>query len=292
MFANKNVDIEKINNDFLKVKLVNKKDFWKKNIKRKAIYSFYRFGILKKHVKRFNKYDIKEIDTSSNYFSEDRIVIYTVIFGNYDNIVEPDYVPDNCDYFIITDNNISQNSKWKKFNVELDTYSLIDKSNIEKNRYFKMKPHELFSDYKYSIYVDGNIKISTDFTEFIHNMNSYGLKLHNHYRQSCVYKEINNCIKIKKDNEANLLRHMNHLKASGMPQNYGMLEAPVIVREHNNPDCVRIMEEWWKEFSKYSKRDQISLPFILWKNKIKISEVAILGKDIYSNYAFRKVKHR
>jgi hypothetical protein len=52
------------------------------------------------------------------------------------------------------------------------------------------------------------------------------------------------------------------------------------------------MEEWWKEFIEYSKRDQISLPYVLWKNGIKINDVNELGKDLSTNYAFQKSIHR
>ena len=38
-----------------------------------------------------------------DYFSEDRIAIYTCIIGAYDEILEPVFIPDNCDFYLITD---------------------------------------------------------------------------------------------------------------------------------------------------------------------------------------------
>jgi len=55
--------------------------------------------------------------------------------------------------------------------------------------------------------------------------------------------------------------------------------------------CKKLMEEWWKEFLTYSKRDQISMPYVLYKNRISISEVGTLGNNVYENPSFRIVTH-
>lgn len=275
----------------LKKKKINRKEFWSKSPKRKLV--LYLNSI---NVNIFNNllkksYEFLDINRECNYFSHERIAIYTSIFGKYDEINELDCVPDNCDFYIITDQNINEESCWKKIPINLKDYGLDGKSNIIKNRFFKMFPEKVFSDYKFSIYVDGNIKIKTDLTEFIHNMNQYGIKMHKHYRRNCVYKEIEKCLEVGRDTSEGLRRHMEHLMNEGMPEEYGLLEAPVIVREHHNPICLKLMNEWWQEFLEYSKRDQISLPYVLWKNNIKIEEIALLGNDIFSNYAFQRVKH-
>ena len=77
-----------------------------------------------------------------------------------------------------------------------------------------------------------------------------------------------------------------------MPKNYGLLQCNLIVREHNNETCIKIMQDWWQEFKNYSKRDQISLPHVLYKNNIKIENVGILGNNIYPNPSFRILTHK
>lgn len=77
-----------------------------------------------------------------------------------------------------------------------------------------------------------------------------------------------------------------------MPKNYGLLQCNIIVREHNNPLCIKIMEEWWQEFQKYSKRDQISLPHVLYMNNVKVEQVGILGNNVYMNPSFRILLHK
>lgn len=274
------------------IKSMNRELFWKANIKRRAIYYLSSHSIFNKLIDKISPYELLyRFENKADYFSEERIAVYTSVFGGYDKIINPIVAPDNCDFFIFTDCVIDEDSIWKKIDISLSDFGLEGKNDIEKNRFFKMHPHKLFPDYKYSIYIDGNIKIMTDLTEFIKDMNPYGLVMHNHYRQNCVYKEIKKCKKIKKDKRENLELHYKHLKENGMPNNYGMLEAPIIVREHSNDRCIKIMEDWWDEFEKYSKRDQISLPYVLFKENIRINEIAKLGNDIYSNFAFKKVSH-
>ena len=77
-----------------------------------------------------------------------------------------------------------------------------------------------------------------------------------------------------------------------MPHNYGLLQCNVIVREHHNEMCKKIMEEWWEEFLKHPQRDQISLPYVLYKNKIPTNKISILGNNVYNNPSFRVILHK
>lgn len=228
-----------------------------------------------------------------NYFSNDRIAVYTVIFGAYDDVFEPATNPDNVDFFIFTDQVIPEDSVWEKIEVDLADYGLEDANSIIKNRFFKILPHLFFgdSDYKYSLYVDGNEMVMTDPTEFIHRMNKYGMLFHDHYRVDCSYVEVERSRVQGLGSDEEYDAHNAYLRAEGFPENYGMVECPIILREHDNPTCQMVMEEWWTEFLANSKRDQVNLPLVLWRHGIRTTEIAGLGSDIYSNYAFLKVPH-
>ena len=36
----------------------------------------------------------------------------------------------------------------------------------------------------------------------------------------------------------------------------------VILRRHNEKDCIRVMEDWWTEIKYGSKRDQLSFNYV------------------------------
>lgn len=229
---------------------------------------------------------------SINYFSNEKIAVYTANYGPYKQLVEPVTVPDNCDFYIFTDQEVPDHSVWEKIEVDFEQYDLEDASNIQKNLFLKLHSHLFFKDYTYSLYVNNNIKILTDPTEFIERMNEYGVIVHDNYRVDCAYIEIERCrvLNLLTEEEAN--DQKAYLEEEGLPQNYGFLESPVLFRDHRNETGREIMEEWWQEFKKQGKRDQISLPLVLYRRGIRTLELAGLGYDLYSNYAFRKVHQR
>lgn len=90
-----------------------------------------------------------------DYSDDVKVAIYTCIVGDYDTIKEPMYINSICcDYFVITDQNVSPDSSWNKINLQ-DVKGMppgLDASTA--NRWIKLHPHELFPEYDYSIYVD------------------------------------------------------------------------------------------------------------------------------------------
>ena len=85
-----------------------------------------------------------------------KIAIYTSIFGNYDNLSDIKYKPNNCDFICFTESNI-QSKGWQIVQVP----ELYSDSNRNAKRY-KILPHKYLSEYDVSIYMDGNFEISKD----------------------------------------------------------------------------------------------------------------------------------
>jgi len=225
-----------------------------------------------------------------NYFSKHRIAIYTAIFGSVDEIHEPIFVPDNCDFFIFTDQPVRPDSSWQVMTTERIPAEIAQNSVLA-NRYVKMFPDRFFPEYAYTIYLDGKFQARTDLTEFIQDMPAQGLRMFRHPLRHCVYDEIETCIKLGKGSAEELRAHAKHLHSSGMPVKYGMLEGGFIVRQTGNPICQALMAEWWQEFLHYSKRDQVSLPFVLWNHQIATADLAIKEMGIWTNPAIKKWPH-
>lgn len=227
---------------------------------------------------------------ADDYFTNDRIAVYTCVFGKYDSLQEPVIKPDNIDYYIITDRPVPDSSLWKT--VSWEHCCSDELSCVEKNRYFKMHPECIFPKYRYSIYIDGNIKVISDLSPYVKLLGQEGIGFHYHNQRQCAYEELEAIKLAYKARKEDADAYKTFLLKKKFPKNYGLLECNVIVREHDNPICRKIMDEWWKQFRDHIKRDQVSLPFVLFSNGIKVDSVAVLGKDVYSNYSFRIVKHK
>ena len=83
-------------------------------------------------------------------------VIYICITGNYDQIINHDFVNHEYDYVCFTDNipKDRENYIWQFKPLQ---FNKLD--NVRNNRWHKLHPHLLFSEYEESLYLDGNINI-------------------------------------------------------------------------------------------------------------------------------------
>ena len=110
----------------------------------------------------------------------------------------------------------------------------------------------------------------------------------------CIYEEYKWIYKEKVDIRSIVRKEWKLIKQAGMPRNYGAFETNLIYRKHNLPEIINLMEEWWYFIENYSKRDQLSFPYIMWKNKRLIEDYAFHNlKPYYKDYClFTHCKER
>jgi hypothetical protein len=197
--------------------------------------------------------------------NSEKIVIYTVISGNYDTLKQPEVIGNHFRYVCFTDQEFKEEQQW-------EIRPLLTKFNnpILVNRYHKMHPHILFPENKYSVYIDGNIQITGShlYDRVLELIKANAvLSLITHPDRVCVYKEAEVCVNNGLDSTLRIWRYIAFLKKRQYPSNNGLIEANIIFRMHKIKPIIQLMEEWWKFFRKFSYRDQLTLPYVLWKNK-------------------------
>ncbi len=204
-------------------------------------------------------------------------VIYTCITDGYDDLslmTTPTFIEHNCDYVCFTDNTSDIAAKqigvWETRPL---AYTSLD--NTRNNRWHKMHPHELFKNYMDSLYIDANVDILSHSLLSSAKMLRSSIAIPLHPLRDCIYDEYLNAFAEFIDNPRSMRSELNLIKASGMPKHYGLTENNVIYRLHNDPKIIEIMNEWWEMTTNYSRRDQLSLAWLLWKHGIKISEIAL-----------------
>ena len=205
-------------------------------------------------------------------------VVYTVAFGNYDNVAAVNSEWD-CDFVCFTDNPSMIGAGWQVVIVQLD-----DESPATASRRIKILPHKLFTNYQISLYVDGNIKIVADPSPLFEKYLEKGLSaIPTHPDRNCAYKEAHLCINMGLSNKEVTEKQMAKYEADGLPKNNGMTANGIMFRRHNDENIIRIMESWFKEYCRGGKRDQLSLSYLIWKYKIDVLEV-IEGAYITNKY--------
>lgn len=216
---------------------------------------------------------------SKNFFKfqkRNQTAIYTCVVGEYDEVEEPEIIENNCDYYIISDKEPKKNTIYNYTNID----KILGKSDLDdtrKNRYCKINAHKVFPQYRYSIYIDGNIVLKKGIMQYIQRLPKTRIIALARASHTSIYAEALRCMMHGRDDKQKFLDQTEKYWLEGMPEDFGLVAPTIMVREHNNPICVKLMEEWWKEVAKYSKRDMISLPYVLWKNGYTINDIKTLS---------------
>lgn len=208
-----------------------------------------------------------------------KVAVYTAVFGGYDAVCFPRYLNHEMDFFYVSDNKPNRLPEYYHWIDAKDIIPAYITSPIQRNRFVKMHPHLFLKDYSYSIYLDGNVIIKEDISNFIRESKT-GIAVYMHPMRECIYYEALSTVNFKRVDVDDVCAQMERYLEEGMPCRYGLTEMPVIAREHMKKACVGIMETWWKEFEHEAQRDQLSFMYALWKNGFALSDLACLGKDV------------
>jgi hypothetical protein len=226
-------------------------------------------------------------------------VIYTSIFGNYDEPHQQLYIPEGYDLVMFTDMDLKSN-QWEVRN-ELPLYT----DNVRNAKRFKILPHRFLSEYDVSIYIDGNYVVKNNINELVEKfLSDVNAAFYDHNQQpaydkrNCIYQEayaikylyeINpSPNKQPKDNLDVIQRQVSKYMNEGYPEQNGLINGGIILRRHNEKDCIETMESWWKEIKYHSRRDQLSFNYVAWKNNFKFNYLE--GHD-RTNHYFNFMKH-
>lgn len=211
-----------------------------------------------------------------------RVVVYSCITGGYDLPHEPLFLRQHIDYMLFTSDPTIGVGAWQIRTIP-DAIS-SGRSNAEINRYIKFHPHELFADtYDAAIYIDGNIQPISDMSYYADIIQAQaGIALHQHRVRDNLQDEVAACKALGKGDSTKMDLQLTRYLDEGYPLAYGLLECNVIASDLHNPLSKAIFDAWWEEFNRAgSGRDQLSLPYVLWKQGIPFNSVATMGRNAY-----------
>ena len=210
--------------------------------------------------------DKKPDENIINDINKNKIAIYTAFTGDYDNLKDPQFVDENCDYICFTDNPDFESDFWE---IRLMEDSTLD--NNRKAKQYKVFPNKYLPDYKYSLWIDGSFKIVGSIREYINNFINSKMLVVVHPERDCIYEEANESIKFPRYSNYTINKQTENYASMGMPAHYGLPALGSIFREHNDPIIVDLMNQWWEEIIKYTNQDQLSFTYLMWKNNFQPS---------------------
>jgi hypothetical protein len=107
-----------------------------------------------------------------------------------------------------------------------------------------------------------------------------------HPDRNCTYEEANACIKLLKDHPDRLRMQVDSYRQDGFPAHYGLLETSCVARVQN-AEVAQINESWWQQVAFWSCRDQVSLPYVIWRSRFKHLGSIPGSRDKSAFFSFR-----
>ena len=207
-------------------------------------------------------------------------VIYTCISGDCDLMpVIQTYYAKDWRYVCFTNNR--KLLLYKKIGMWEIKKMQFEKLDSTKNAcWHKLHPDILFPDSLESIWIDANLDILTDKLFKTLKVQNSEILIPEHHLRNCIFDEIEAVKQSNKEEPQALQKIRNYLAEHGMPVNYGLNETNIIYRKHNNPQVKTLMQKWWSVVECYSKLDQLSLSYVLWKNNINPEDISIANARI------------
>jgi hypothetical protein len=198
-----------------------------------------------------------------------RIAIYTCIAGDYDELLQPMAAEAGADYFCFTDQPLADARGWRLLSLPK-----FENDGGLASRYVKMHPHCLFPDHDTSVYVDANVRALDGIVGIAEDALHRGcLAMYRHPFRSRLADEADECALLGYDVLWRFRCLMRRYAAEGLPFDVSLVEANVLVRRHHDPTLIAAMDLWWKEYSSGIRRDQLSLPYALWKQGISVVDL-------------------
>lgn len=224
-----------------------------------------------------------------------KIAVYTCIAGAYDNLIQPLEKDPMCDYYYLGLNNPENIGAYRWVDITGKFPDVIEGDYPRINRYCKMHPHIFFPQYDYSVYIDGSIQIQTNISHLVRKISdigiaSYGMPFAADTYEHAVSLWYRNG-RGEPGGRTRIQNQMQRYAKEGFPRFFGLTENGVLVREHNNENCIRIMDTWWGEVLNYSRRDQISFMYAVWKNGFMPQDIGFISDTFRNGPEFSVKEH-
>ena len=218
-----------------------------------------------------------------------KYVIYTALIGGYDEIKQPLVVDNRFDYILFS-NDIKEDrvGVWQ---VRPISYHNNDNTRI--CRYVKTHPEDLLQDYDFSIWMDSNIRVLTPFVyERCVELYKQGCLIAsmNHLERNCIFEEAFYVQEHHLEYESVILKWCHQLHTQNYPKDNGLFETNVVYRMHNKM-IEKLDNFWWWCIDTYSRRDQLSFNYALWKMGVSCEYILSTEKNTSNSVEFERVNH-
>lgn len=193
---------------------------------------------------------------------DNQLVVYTVILGDGYRLPKARPAP-GVDYICFTDQDGLEPNEWELSFVD----PLIPTDLPRSSRQPKIEAHKFLKSFTRSLYIDPSVELSADpeslWAYLLPNKNMVFGAMYHSYRDTLEAEF--EAVSARKLESRHILAEQFNAYLNDCPD--VLYKRPIwggmLARRHNEDACVRAMERWFALILRYSRRDQLSLPFIV-----------------------------
>jgi hypothetical protein len=203
------------------------------------------------------------------------MILFTAVFGKPDVLFDPMLPLPEVEKVCFTDLEFMGQSRYRMVQVDLS-----ELPPAKRNRRVKIFWPEIFDSYDYSLYVDSTAEVQVDPRELIRFLEpGSDIALFRAKLWDCLYREAIECVRQDLDDPARIRQQVAKYRGEGLLPPTGLWAGTVVLRRHT-PAMQEFARVWWREVERFSCRDQISLPYVVWRTG---AQVSALPGSVYAN---------
>jgi len=219
-----------------------------------------------------------------------KICFITAITGNYETKLREPIKQSIPTDFICFTNQPMYSDKWKIEPLKYHPLNLKEAYDVAKWYKLQFNKIAMLQDYDHVVWLDGSIEIRHKrCAEWVVNNNKVCTMFSHEWRNGILLNEALGMAQNSRYNNENPLYTINKYYENGFKETYFRLQPfdknpdygvwiTCFVAWRNIPEINVILNDWWYEHLYSTKNDQLSLPYVLYKHKIK--PVALPNKEI------------
>jgi hypothetical protein len=192
-----------------------------------------------------------------------KIAIVTSVFGSQ-TLHSPTQWQPEADYYAFVDRKRDCLGWTQIIHSGFSSGSHAGRRNA---KVYKVLPNLVLPDYDYWIWVDPTHDVITSPVNICNQLGDKDFGLFRHVHRDCVYTEISECRKLGLDLDDNFNRYEDFLHEVEYPKSNGLYELPAFVKKNSERSLMASLK-WWEIICRFSSRDQVSLPYVLWSNNM------------------------
>ncbi|EXU76318.1 hypothetical protein BG55_06060 [Erwinia mallotivora] len=201
--------------------------------------------------------------------------LYTVIIGGYEELNElpSEIAASSLAKICLTDDPTLTSKTWE-IRVVKPAFPM---DTVRSQRILKILPHRFLPEFERSLYIDNTIYLKRNPVEIINTFcenSDISVPLHS-FREH-VYEEFLEVARGGLDDSARIFEQMNHYQLTHSEVlKLKPYWSAILVRNHMKKHVIDLMESWYRQVLRYSRRDQLSLNYAEAETGVNINPIEI-----------------